>query len=326
MDLELACWEHRVVVLSLREGTALVRHAVRRQAGRQGFRACTAAARKRRMASWTAWSRPLTSAPTRQLRRRTKPGAARWWCLPRVPPGSARPGSRQAGRGAAATGAVYPALLEGPLVRRPQRAAGDSLFRVHGPGRHHRPGTVAQLCGHAGRVAAAGRVLAGRPAAWRGQSRAGGPAARAAGRVAAAVASAARCRGLDPGRPDRSGRLACVCLPGAQAAGRGARRLHRGLLVGVRAAVPDLPGLVGDLASGRRPWCGDPDTFVAFLVDARPGAGGPEGADPAGRPGPGPGGGGGDTRGPVADQGGQWLGRGADRPAAGPGVVAAAGA
>ena len=75
--------------------------------------------------------------------------------------------------------------------------------------------------------------------------------------------------GWGPGGADRPGGLARLRLPAAQATGRAARHHRGGLPVAVRAALPDLSPVVADRAR-----CGDPETFVAFLVDGRPVAGG----------------------------------------------------
>ena len=141
-------------------------------------------------------------------------------------PAPSRPDVVQADHAEAAAGPVHPGFPAAVRVRGPRIAARDSRLCLHRGRRHRRLRDVAQFRWHAGRAAAADGVPAGGPAARRGSPPPGQPAAGAPGRAAASAAPAAWRLRPGPGGPDRSGRLAGLCLPAAQAAALGAQRDH----------------------------------------------------------------------------------------------------
>jgi hypothetical protein len=196
---------------------------------------------------------------------------------------------------------------QGTPVRARRLCAGGPRLHLRGRRLHPRLGVVAELRGHAGGAAAADRVLAGRPAARRDPPVPGRAAAATGGRGAAAAAAAARPSGLGTGGADRSGRLAGVRLPADQAAGPGARRRPGGVLLDLRAAVPDLPAVVGDLAPRQPRRSGSPGSVAVRVVG--PGGRRPGHQDVPGHPGAGTSGRLRGAHGPVEDRSRPWTGR-----------------
>ena len=244
-------------------------------------------------------------------------GAAPWRRPPHLP--CARPGPLATGSG---SGGPCWGCCGQPLTRDTRRqleyAALGLLLAIPGfvfivAAGHRRVRAVAQFRWHAGRAAVADGGPAGRPAARRGAPPPGQPAAGIAGRAAAPAAPAAWRPGPGPGGPDRSRRLAGLCLPAAQAAALGPRHDHRGLPAALGAPLPDLSDLVGDPARQRR---GDPPARVADVVETRPPAGGPVGAFPGRLLRPGSGGPGRAALLPVVAEAVQRRGREAGRQAA----------